>query len=144
MQSVTGNLQQSGAQYHTRANAMRETSAERWSHGMRTLDSLSSGSPCEQRRATGGQGGNTTSQFDRQGTDSKQQTGSNRTIGENLTSGRSLGHAETNTFGINAGIKAGVGGKVLGADVGGSAGGSWDHKWTQTTGDQKPMAPATA
>jgi conjugal transfer mating pair stabilization protein TraG len=39
MQSVTGNLQQSGAQYHTRANAMRETSAERWSHGMRTLDS---------------------------------------------------------------------------------------------------------
>jgi conjugal transfer mating pair stabilization protein TraG len=87
--------------------------------------------------ATGGQGGNTTSQFDRQGTDSKQQTGSNRTIGENLTSGRSLGHAETNTFGINAGVKAGVGGKVLGADVGGSAGGSWDHKWTKTTGDQE-------
>jgi conjugal transfer mating pair stabilization protein TraG len=52
MQSVTGNLQQSGAQYHTRANAMRETSAERWSHGMRTLDSLSSGS----RRASGSEG----------------------------------------------------------------------------------------
>lgn len=139
MQSVTGNLQQSGAQYHTRANAMRETSAERWSHGMRTLDSLSSGSrrASGSEGATGGQGGNTTSQFDRQGTDSKQQTGSNRTIGENLTSGRSLGHAETNTFGINAGVKAGVGGKVLGADVSGSAGGSWDHKWTKTTGDQE-------
>jgi conjugal transfer mating pair stabilization protein TraG len=47
MQSVTGNLQQSGAQYHTRANAMRETSAERWSHGMRTLDSLVRFAPCE-------------------------------------------------------------------------------------------------
>ena len=139
MQSVTGNLQQSGAQYHTRANAMRETSAERWSHGMRTLDSLSSGSrrASGSEGATGGQGGNTTSQFDRQGTDSKHQTGSNRTIGENLTSSRSLGHAETNTFGINAGVKAGIGGKVLGADVGGSAGGSWDHKWTKTTGDQE-------
>lgn len=139
MQSVTGNLQQTGAQYHSRANATRETSAERWSHGMRTLDSLSSGSrrASGSEGATGGQGGNTTSQFDRQGIDSKQQTGSNRTIGESLTSGRSLGHAETNTFGVNAGIKAGAGGKVLGADVGASAGGSWDHKWTKTTGDQE-------
>jgi conjugal transfer mating pair stabilization protein TraG len=119
MQSVTGNLQQTGAQYHSRANAERETSAERWSHGMRTLDSLSSGMrrASGSEGASGGQGGNTTTLSDRQGIDSKQQTG-NRTIGESLTSGRSLGHAETNTFGINAGIKAGVGGKVLGADVG--------------------------
>jgi len=139
MQSVTGNLQQSGAQYHTRANALRETSAERWSHGMRTLDSLSSGSrrASGSEGATGGQGGNTTTLSDRQGTDSKQHTGSNRTIGENLTSGRSLGHAETNTFGINAGGKAGVGGKVLGAEVGASAGGTWDRRWTKTTGDQE-------
>jgi len=139
MQSVTGNLQQTGAQYHSRANAERETSAERWSHGMRTLDSLSSGSrrASGSEGASGGQGGNTSTLSDRQGIDSKQQTGSNRTIGESLTSGRSLGHAETNTFGINAGIKAGVGGKVLGADVGASAGGSWDHKWTKTTGDQE-------
>lgn len=138
MQSVTGNLQQTGAQYHTRANSLRETSAERWSHGMRTLDSLSSGSrrASGSEGATGGQGGNTTTLSDRQGTDSKQHTGSNRTIGENLTSGRSLGHTETNTFGINAGAKAGVGGKVLGAEVGASAGGTWDHRWTKTTGDQ--------
>lgn len=139
MQSVTGNLQQTGAQYHSQANAERETSAERWSHGMRTLDSLSSGSrrASGSEGASGGQGGNTTTLSDRQGIDSKQQTGSNRTIGESLTSGRSLGHAETNTFGINADIKAGAGGKVLGADVGASAGGSWDHKWTKTTGDQE-------
>ena len=139
MQSVTGNLQQTGAQYHTRANSLRETSVERWSHGMRTLDSLSSGSrrASGSEGATGGQGGNTTTLSDRQGTDSKQHTGSNRTIGENLTSGRSLGHTETNTFGINAGAKAGVGGKVLGAEVGASAGGTWDHRWTKTTGDQE-------
>lgn len=139
MQSVTGNLQQTGAQYHSRANAERETSAERWSHGMRTLDSLSSGSrrASGSEGATGGQGGNTTTLSDRQGTDSKQHTGTNRTIGENLTSGRSLGHAETNTFGINAGAKAGVGGKVLGAEVGASAGGTWDHRWAKTTGDQE-------
>lgn len=139
MQSVTGNLQQTGAQYHTRANALRETSAERWSHGMRTLDSLSYGSrrASGSEGATGGQGGNTTTLSDRQGTDSKQHTGTNRTIGENLTSGRSLGHAETNTFGINAGARAGVGGKVLGAEVGASAGGTWDHRWAKTTGDQE-------
>jgi conjugal transfer mating pair stabilization protein TraG len=139
MQSVTGNLQQTGAQYHTRANAERETSAERWSHGMRTLDSLSSGSrrASGSEGATGGQGGNTTTLSDRQGADSKQQTGTNRTLGENLTSGRSLGHTETNTFGLNAGAKAGIGGKVLGAEVGASAGGTWDHRWTKTTGDQE-------
>lgn len=139
MQSVTGNLQQTGSQYHTRANALRETSAERWSHGMRTLDSLSSGSrrASGSEGAAGGQGGNTTTLSDRQGTDSKQHTGSNRTIGENLTSGRSLGHTETNTFGLNAGAKAGIGGKVLGAEVGASAGGTWDHRWAKTTGDQE-------
>jgi conjugal transfer mating pair stabilization protein TraG len=73
----------------------------------------------------------------------KQHTGSNRTIGENLTSGRSLGHAETNTFGINAGAKAGVGGKVLGAEVGASAGGTWDHRWLRPPAIRRPMAPAT-
>jgi conjugal transfer mating pair stabilization protein TraG len=139
MQSVTGNLQQTGAQYHTRANSLRETSSERWSHGMRILDSLSSGSRSAHgsEGAVGSQGGNTASQFDRQGTDSKHQTGSARTIGESLSSGRSLGHTETNTFGVNAGAKAGAGGKVLGADVGASAGATWDHKWNKTTGDQE-------
>jgi conjugal transfer mating pair stabilization protein TraG len=139
MQSVTGNLQQSGAQYHTRANQMRETSSERWSEGMRTLDSLSSGSRSAHgsEGASGAQGGNTTSQSDRQGIDAKQQTGSARTLGDNLSSGKSLGHTETNTFGVNAGAKAGVGGKVLGAEVGASVGGSWDHKWNKTTGDQE-------
>jgi len=139
MQSVTGNLQQTGAQYHTRASSLRETSSERWSHGMRILDSLSSGSRSAHgsEGAVGSQGGNTASQFDRQGTDSKHQTGSARTIGESLSSGRSLGHTETNTFGVNAGAKAGAGGKVLGADVGASAGATWDHKWNKTTGDQE-------
>ena len=58
-------------------------------------------------------------------------------LGDNLSSGKSLGHTETNTFGVNAGAKAGVGGKVLGAEVGASVGGSWDHKWNKTTGDQE-------
>jgi len=139
MQSVTANLQQSGAQYHSRANQLRSTSSERWSEGMRTLDSLSSGSrhASGSEGSTGAQGGNTSSQFDRQGTDAKSQTGSNRTIGDTLSSGRSLGHSETNSFGVNAGAKAGVGGKVLGAELGASAGGNWDHKWTKNTADQE-------
>jgi conjugal transfer mating pair stabilization protein TraG len=139
MQSVTANLQQSGAQYHSRANQLRSTSSERWSEGMRTLDSLSSGSrhSSGSEGSTGAQGGNTSSQFDRQGTDAKSQTGSSRTIGDTLSSGRSLGHSETNTFGVNAGAKAGAGGKVLGAELGASAGASWDHKWTKNTADQE-------
>jgi conjugal transfer mating pair stabilization protein TraG len=139
MQSVTANLQQSGAQYHSRANQLRDSSSERWSEGMRMLDSLSSGSrhAAGSGGSVGGQGGNTTSQFDRQGTDAKSQTGSSRIIGETLSSGKTLGHAETNTWDINAGAKAGIGGKVLGAEVGGSVGGGWDHKWTKTTADQE-------
>lgn len=139
MQSVTANLQQSGSQYHSRANQLRETSGERWSHGMRTLDSLSSGSrhASGSEGSVGAQGGNTASQFDRQGTDAKSQTGSARTIGDTLSSGRSLGHAETNTWSLNAGAKAGVGGKFGVGEIGASAGGGWDHKWAKTTGDQE-------
>ncbi len=142
MQSVTANLQQSSAQYHSRANQLRDSSSERWSEGLRTLDSLSSGSrhASGSEGSTGAQGGNTTSQFDRQGTDAKSQTGSSRTIGDTLSSGRSLGHSETNTFGVNAGAKAGIGGKVLGAELGASAGASWDHKWTKTTADQEGLS----
>lgn len=139
MQSVTANLQQSGAQYHSRANQLRDSSSERWSQGLRRLDAFSSGSrhASGSEGSIGAQGGNTTSQFDRQGTDAKSQTGASRTIGDTLSSGRSLGHSETNAFGVNAGAKAGVGGKVLGAEVGASAGGGWDHKWTKTTGTQE-------
>ena len=146
MQSVTANLQQSGAQYHSRANQLRDSSSERWSEGLRTLDSLSSGSrhASGSEGSTGAQGGNTTSQFDRQGTDAKSQTGSSRTIGDTLSSGRSLGHSETNTFGVNAGAKAGIGGKVLGAELGASAGASWDHKWTKTTADQEGRSASDA
>ena len=139
MQSVTANLQQSGAQYHSRANQLRDSSGERWSHGLRTLDAFSSGTrhASGSEGSVGAQGGNTTSQFDRQGTDAKDQTGSSRTIGDTLSSGRSLGHAETNAWSLNAGAKAGVGGKFGVGEVGASVGGGWDHKWTKTTGDQE-------
>lgn len=139
MQSVTANLQQSGAQYHSRANQLRDSSSERWSHGLRTLDSVSSGSrhASGSEDSVGAQGGNTTSQFDRQGTDAKNQTGSSRSIGDTLSSGRSLGHSETNTWGLNAGAKAGVGGKSGVGEVGASVGGGWDHKWTKNTADQE-------
>jgi conjugal transfer mating pair stabilization protein TraG len=139
MQGVTANLQQSGAQYHSRANQLRDSSSERWTEGLRMLDGLSSGSRHAggSEGSTGAQGGNTTSQFDRQGMDAKSQTGSSRTIGDTVSSGRSLGASETNTFGVNAGAKAGVGGKIVGAEAGASVGGSWDHKWTKTTADQE-------
>ena len=95
MQSVTANLQQSSAQYHSRANQLRDTSSERWSHGLRTLDAFSSGSrhASGSEGSAGAQGGNSTSQFDRQGADAKNQTGASRTIGDTMSSGRSLGHA---------------------------------------------------
>ena len=139
MQSVTANLQQSGAQYHSRANQLRDTSSERWSHGLRTLDVFSSGSrqASGSEGSAGAQGGNTTSQFDRQGADAKNQTGSSRTIGDTMSSGRSLGHSETNTWSLNAGAKAGVGGKFGVGEVGASVGGGWDHKWAKTTADQE-------
>ncbi len=139
MQSVTANLQQSSAQYHSRANQLRSTSSERWSEGLRTLDALSSGSrqASGSEGSAGAQGGNTTSQFDRQGADAKNQTGSSRTIGDTMSSGRSLGHTETNTWSLNAGAKAGVGGKFGVGEVGASVGGGWDHKWAKTTADQE-------
>ncbi len=139
MQSVTANLQQSSAQYHSRANQLRDTSSERWSHGLRTLDAFSSGTrhASGSEGSAGAQGGNTSSQFDRQGADAKNQTGSSRTIGDTMSSGRSLGHAETNTWSVNAGAKAGVGGKFGVGEVGASAGGGWDHKWAKTTADQE-------
>ena len=139
MQSVTANLQQSSAQYHSRANQLRDTSSERWSQGLRTIDAFSSGSrhASGSEGSAGAQGGNTTSQFDRQGADAKNQTGSSRTIGDTMSSGRSLGHAETNTWSVNAGAKAGVGGKFSVGEVGASVGGGWDHKWTKTTADQE-------
>ena len=139
MQSVTANLQQSSAQYHSRANQLRSTSSERWSEGLRTLDAFSSGSrqASGSEGSAGAQGGNTTSQFDRQGADAKNQTGSSRTIGDTMSSGRSLGHTETNTWSLNAGAKAGVGGKFGVGEVGASVGGGWDHKWAKTTADQE-------
>jgi conjugal transfer mating pair stabilization protein TraG len=73
MQSVTGNLQQTGAQYHTRANAARNLgrALEPWdAHPRQPLVGLRRASGSE--GATGGQGGNTTTLSDRQGTDSKQ------------------------------------------------------------------------
>lgn len=139
MQSVTANLQQSGSQYHSRANQLRDSSSQRWSEGLRTLDAFSSGSrhASGSEGSVGAQGGNTTSQFDRQGADAKDQTGSSRAIGDTLSSGHTLGHTETNTFSVNAGAKAGVGGKFGVGEVGASVGGGWDHKWNKTTGDQE-------
>ena len=137
--SVTGNLQDTGAQYHTRANQLRESSSQRWSEGLRTLDGASSGVRTARgsEGASGAQGGNVETQFDRQGTDAKRQTGSNRTIGDTLSAGKSLGRTETNTWGLHAGLKAGAGGKLFGGDVGGSGSGTWDHAWAKTTGDQE-------
>jgi len=137
--SVTGNLQDTGAQYHSRANQMRESSSERWSHGMRTLDGASSGSRSAQgsEGASGAQGGNVETQFDRQGVDAKHQTGSSRSIGDTLSAGRSLGHTETNTWGLHGGAKASAGGKIVGAEIGASGSGTWDHAWAKTTGDQE-------
>ena len=81
MQSVTANLQQSGAQYHSRANQLRDSSSERWSEGMRMLDALSSGSrqAAAARARSAARAAITTSQFDRQGADAKSQTGSSPT-----------------------------------------------------------------
>jgi conjugal transfer mating pair stabilization protein TraG len=137
--SVTGNLQETGAHYHSRATQLRESSSERWSHGMRTLDGTSSGHRTAQgsESAAGGQGGNVETRFDRQGIDAKHQTGSSRTLGDTLSTGHSLGNTETNTFGVHAGAKAGIGGKVLGADVGASGSGTWDHTRAKTTADQE-------
>ena len=137
--SVTGNLQDTGAQYHTRANQLRESSSQRWSEGLRTLNGTSSGVRTARgsEGASGAQGGNVETQFDRQGTDAKRQTGSNRTIGDTLSAGKSLGHTETNTWGLHAGLKAGAGAKLLGGEVGGSGSGTWDHAWAKTTGDQE-------
>lgn len=144
--SVTGSLQETGARYHTRANSLRETSSERWSHGLRVLDGSSSGSRNTQgsEGSAGGQGGNVETKFDRQGIDAKQQTGSSRTIGDTLSANKSLGHTETNTFGIHAGAKAGIGGKIVGADIGASGSGTWDHSWAKTTGDQESHGSSDA
>jgi len=137
--SVTGNLQDTGAQYHTRANQLRESSSQRWSEGLRTLDGTSSGfrTAHGSEGASGAQGGNVETRFDRQGTDTKRQTGSNRTIGDTLSDSKSLGHNQTNTWGLHAGVKAGAGGRLLGGELSGSGSGTWDHAWAKTTGDQE-------
>jgi conjugal transfer mating pair stabilization protein TraG len=60
-----------------------------------------------------------------------------RSIGDTLSAGKSLGHTETNTWGLHGGAKASAGAKIIGAEVGASGSGTWDHAWAKTTGDQE-------
>jgi len=113
VRGVSSNLQQTGAEFHARANQIRESSSERWSQGMRQLESMSSGSrsAAGSEGAFGAQGANSRTHAFRTGDEVRDTTGTSRTITSTASEGKTAG-----TSGIwSAGAKGILG---IGGDLG--------------------------
>ncbi len=135
MQGVTANLQATGAEYHSRANQLRESSSERWSQGMRELTSASSGSRTGSgsENSSGAQGGNNTTRSDKTGTENREQVGDSRTVSDTLSSGATYNKAGQFNTGAKLSGGASIGGKILGTGVSGGISGEagYNHTWTK-------------
>jgi conjugal transfer mating pair stabilization protein TraG len=148
MQGVTANLQASGAEYHSRANQLRESSSERWSQGMRELTSASSGSRSGSgsESSSGAQGGNNTTRSDKTGTENRDQVGNSRTIGDTLSSGSTYNTAlqKSATGRITGGVSGSTPGKFLGfgASAGISAEGALSKNSTSGSNESKSGSDA--
>jgi conjugal transfer mating pair stabilization protein TraG len=148
MQGVTANLQATGAEYHTRANQLRESSSERWSQGMRELTSASSGSRngSGSESSSGTQGGNNTTRSDKTGIENRSQVGDSRTLGDTLSSGATHNTAaQTSLTGrITGGVSASTPGKFLGFGASGgiSAEGAYTRSSASGTNEAKSASDA--
>jgi conjugal transfer mating pair stabilization protein TraG len=143
MQSVTGNLQQTGAQSHARQCRARNLgrALEPWdAHPRQPLFRLA---PCEGAKGR---------QAARAATPPPVRSSGHRFQAADRLEPHDrrepdfwplAGPCRTNTFGINAGIKAGVGGKVLGADVGLRQVARGITSGPRPPAIRKPMAPAS-
>jgi conjugal transfer mating pair stabilization protein TraG len=148
MQGVTANLQATGAEYHTRASQLRESSSERWSQGMRELTSASSGSRTGSgsESSSGAQGGNNTTRSDKTGTENRDQVGYSRTLGDTLSSGSTYNSAvqKSATGRLTGGVSGSTPGKFLGfgASAGISAEGALSKTWNSGSNESKSGSDA--
>ncbi len=136
----TANLQKTGADYINQGQSLRETASQRWSQGVRQLESLSSGSRTASgtEGSTGTQAANTATQTDRSGTEAGGGITTNRAIGDTTSLGKS--HADAGQWDV--GGRANVsGGAAAGPDtflgkaqVKGGVDGSVGYRrsWTRT------------
>lgn len=110
-------LRKSAAEYHSRANQLREAANENWRQGERLSHSVASGSRegLGSETSSGSQSGTSTSEYDRRSRSEGNQTASNRTISDTVSA--SDGARETysagrsTTWGLNGSLSAGGGGR---------------------------------